>query len=460
MASITFGANQVSSFALDEFNKNTRGLQRTTERLSSGLKVNKPADDAALFSVGNSLAIQRALGQQGVRNLSDGISATNIADAALGTLSSIVSQQKELAEQAANGVLTSDQRSALNSQAQALATEFNRIVSETEFNGTNLLDSSVKGITIDTGNGTDGTVEAEILGFGEVSSVTTGLGTYTPQVLSPSNQGLTTRYFVYDMDGDGADDIVTAGGEGQGGGNYIMSVSIYFGDSSGTLSEDYNDTRAGVMGGNFLGLSVLGLGVADLDGAKGIDIRVDFSATDDLLGVANDSIGIFNTTTQAYGLFTDNGTVFADISTTGSTTGDFNGDGIIDQVSLLGPGTLQVDIQDTVTTVTDAIDLSQDVISLTTATGAQDALTTLQESQDTIDLVRGRVGASISRLEAATEVTRQNYEAATNNLLDIDVAEEVGEQASLRIKQQAAAAVLAQANQIPQVAFQLLQGAL
>lgn len=459
MAPITFGPNQVTSFALDEFNRNTRNLQQSAERLSTGLKVNRPADNSALFAVGNSLEIQRVLGQRGVRNLSDGVSATNIADAALSELTSIVTKQKELAEQAANGVLTSDQRNALNTQAQALASEYNRIVSETEFNGTKLLNGEVKGITIDTGNGADGTVEADILGFkGSVDTIVSGTGTYTTSSLNSSNQGLAMRFFVSDLDGDGYDDIVTAGGEDTGPNDYVLSISIFFGNASGTLSEDFTDSSAGSLADPLFGITVNGAGIGDIEPDGDIDIIADFSAIDTNLVATEEVKSSASAGGQSYGALQDAAVGYDDISSAGTLTGDFNGDGVTDSVTQIGFGALSLSIQDTVTTLSDAVDISQEAISLTSVTNAQEALTTLETNQETIDLVRGRVGASLSRLEAATQVTKQNYEAATNNLLDIDVAEEISNQTGTLIKQEAAAAVLAQANQIPAVAFQLLQG--
>ena len=125
---ITIGTNIASMRAQRQLGKATEQLSSAYERLSSGQRINHASDDAAGLAVATSLKSDARIFSQGVRNFNDGISLLNVSQSALQALSSIVARQQELAEQAANGTYTSSQRSALNTEASALTSEYNRIV--------------------------------------------------------------------------------------------------------------------------------------------------------------------------------------------------------------------------------------------------------------------------------------------------------------------------------------------
>ncbi len=124
---ITLGCNVASLIAQRELAKGTSALNNSFTRLSSGLRINRASDDRAGLSIASSLNSDRRVYLQGIRNLNDGVSALSIADGGLQELSGILVRMKELAEQAANGVYGTSQRAALNLEAQALKSEYNRI---------------------------------------------------------------------------------------------------------------------------------------------------------------------------------------------------------------------------------------------------------------------------------------------------------------------------------------------
>lgn len=124
--------------AIRNLNSTTGDLNRASERLSSGLRINRASDDAAGLAIAATLrADVRTLGQA-VRNVNDGISLINIADGALSQLSEILQRCTEIAEQAANGVYSVVQKQPLQIEMEALLSEVDRIAETTHFNGLKL----------------------------------------------------------------------------------------------------------------------------------------------------------------------------------------------------------------------------------------------------------------------------------------------------------------------------------
>ncbi|MFW6244085.1 MAG: flagellin [Desulfovibrionales bacterium] len=120
-------------------------LAVSTRRLSSGLRVGTAADDAAGLAVRELLRADIASLNQGVRNANDAISMIQTADGALQVIDEKLIRMKELAEQAATGTYSSDQRVIIDKEYQAMASEITRIATATDFNGVKLLDGSLTG---------------------------------------------------------------------------------------------------------------------------------------------------------------------------------------------------------------------------------------------------------------------------------------------------------------------------
>ncbi|MDR1921365.1 MAG: flagellin, partial [Candidatus Adiutrix sp.] len=118
-------------------------LATSTQRLSSGLRINSAADDAAGLAIREMMRADIAVTQQGIRNAADAISLIQTADGALGVIDEKLIRMKELAEQAATGTYTTVQRDIINSEYQAMAREIDRIANATNFNGLKLLDGSI-----------------------------------------------------------------------------------------------------------------------------------------------------------------------------------------------------------------------------------------------------------------------------------------------------------------------------
>ena len=136
---ITLGSNIASLQAQRRLSTATDGLNRTYERLSSGQRINRASDDAAGLAIADSLKASQRIATVAIRNANDGISTIGIADSALSEIGNVLTRLAELAEQSANGVFSTTQRSALSNEFVALASEIERIATTTTFNGVALL---------------------------------------------------------------------------------------------------------------------------------------------------------------------------------------------------------------------------------------------------------------------------------------------------------------------------------
>jgi len=118
-------------------------LATSLQRLSSGPRINSAKDDAAGLQISNQLTSQIRGMTVAARNASDGISLAQIAEGAMDEVSNIFQRMRELAVQSANGTNSSNERTALDSEYQALSSEVTRIAGNTRFGNTNLLDGTL-----------------------------------------------------------------------------------------------------------------------------------------------------------------------------------------------------------------------------------------------------------------------------------------------------------------------------
>lgn len=171
---ITIGSNIAALGAQRRLAQSSGSLTKSFERLSSGLRINRASDDAAGLAIAASLNADARVYAQGIRNLNDGISMLSIAEGGLRELSAITTRQAELAEQAANGVYSVKQRAALDAEARALTSEYNRIVATTSYNNLDLLNrDSATLLALQAGYGSSATLSVALglaSGSGSTSS--------------------------------------------------------------------------------------------------------------------------------------------------------------------------------------------------------------------------------------------------------------------------------------------------
>jgi flagellin len=283
--------------------KATQQYSSAIQRLSSGLRINQPSDDPAGLAVSSSLKLDSKTFTQAIRNVNDAISLTNINQGALEELSSITARQKELAEQSANGVLTTAQRVALNVEANALVDEFNRIVAATTFNGRETLSASNNYLQVQAGYGSDGSVNLQTN-----TELDRLIGTGAFSLQSSTNTGdMLTGAQIGDINGDGYNDVALKN-------STDTRVLIYFGDASGSFA-----TSRSLVFSTGSSDAILSLNDLNNDGRSDIILA-----------------SAFNNNKQIY-ISNSDGSFLAVRTVTGGGDGtkysDFNGDGNIDLLS-------------------------------------------------------------------------------------------------------------------------------
>ena len=136
--------HNISALIANAHLKNTnKALDKSMERLSSGFRINRAADDAAGMAISQKMKTQIAGLEQASRNASDGISVIQTAEGALGEVQAILQRARELSVQSANGTNTAEDRDAIQKEIDQLMQEVDRISTDTEFNTKSLLNGSI-----------------------------------------------------------------------------------------------------------------------------------------------------------------------------------------------------------------------------------------------------------------------------------------------------------------------------
>lgn len=341
MALITVGSNIPSLKAQRALGKSTDQLLQSSERLSSGLRINRASDDAAGLAISTHLTNQARIFNQGLRNINDGISLLNVAESGLSSLTDIVTRIKELAEQSANGTYSSTQRRSIDTEAQSLRDEFNRIINTNSFNGLKLLDGTSISLQVQAG---ENAVSGKELFIGSSAAAIANSGTLRAPV---TYEGNGVAQVISDFNGDGFKDIAVATNTASG-----LLVSLGNGDGSFKAYSSYSDGLSPiyVRGGDFNRDGILDLTtvsgtvttilIGNNNGSFKASVSYATGATTavSVSDITNDGIlDLLVTGTNFIGIVAGNGdgTFKARVSITLAATevaetGDVNGDGNLD----------------------------------------------------------------------------------------------------------------------------------
>ncbi len=245
--------NSISSLvAENSLDQTAAGQQKALQQLSTGLKINSSADDAAGLAIADGLQANTTALAQSYTNVSDGISFLQVADGALSQVDSLLNRAVTLATESASGELTGQQRSATNTEYQSILTEIDQIGNTTQFNGTQVFtDGLTSPVQLANGGSTvTGTINpADTLSGGfDVASTIPGTGnppsdiqltdsggTSTTGNITPGNTlsgSITITSKTSEIDGVGEALSFTASGDG----STLTSNPIIAGDTlSGSL---------------------------------------------------------------------------------------------------------------------------------------------------------------------------------------------------------------------------------
>jgi flagellin len=382
--------NTAANITANALTKNERAMSQAMERLSTGQRINSAGDDAAGLAIASRMTSQVNGLNMAVRNANDGISMAQTADGAYIEVTNMLQRMRELAVQASSGTYSSADRTALNTEYQALSDEIQRIGTNTQWNGTNILDDTVgtssDGVVVmHTGANASQTISVDMGNL--ATTVSISMGTITAATGSAGATGHLTVGTV------AANDVITVNFDN---GTYDQI----------TLTADE---------------------AADVNAGSGSDVP----AFDDGTRTLTDA-GALTITIHAAGV----------LDFTGATTTS-NKTFTVSDVSISRgrhAGVANTDI--------------------TTATLAGTALTAVNAAITNINSDRATIGAGINRLEYAADNLAnisQNTSASRSRVLDADYASETTELARTQIIQQAATAMLSQANQQAQSVLALLK---
>ncbi len=146
------------------------------ERLSTGLRVNRAADDPAGLAVAIQLGAQDRSASQALRNTNDGLSMLATAEGAMGEVGNILDRMRELAVQSSSETLTSSQRSTIDDEFEELSAEIDRISASTEFNGISLGDGSPSSVNVQVGINGSASNQIELT-FSDIAATALGVDT-------------------------------------------------------------------------------------------------------------------------------------------------------------------------------------------------------------------------------------------------------------------------------------------
>lgn len=371
-------------------------LSKSLEKLSSGFRINRAADDAAGLAISEGLRSQVGGLKVAARNAQDGISVVQTAEGALTEVHSILQRLRDLGVQAANDSNDAKSRANIQTEATSLVQELDRISTSTNFNGTKLLDGSAAELAFQVG--ADGNAASQIkvnLAGANIKGVAV--------TLAGGDLGLTGTSFAI------ADHTV------------LDTAAATFTATNGTTT------------------TAITTGVLD-DTADGSGAG--FQSVDEYAAALRSDAG-----------FSSNFSVAVERDTNGAGVGiivtALNG-GTVD---VTAPGTAGVAAGSAGTALTGGI-------AFDSAINAQASISMIEAQIQTVSTARAELGAYQNRFEHSIKsisVSIENLSASESRIRDTDMALEMVNFTRAQILSQAGTAMLAQANQIPQGVLQLLR---
>ena len=391
-------------------------MQTAMERLSSGLRINSAADDAAGLAVANKMQSQLSGIKMAIRNSQDGISLVQTAEAGMGEINNMILRMRELAVQMENGIYTAKDRDNAQLEVNALLAEVDKIANNTRFNDVNVLDGSYDQ-TIRAGNTNAETIRvnigslktadnAKLTQYAVEKSISTSAATYASNTTTLNLEAFTSGKVEIDL-------VSLA---------HASFKDVFKGDSLGTF-------------------------------------RVATAAETTTAGVVDN--GLFSIDAKTGKL-----TSLAGLTTTTDATGAGGTAGQTDSEHLLGIVYVPRGSSPTLEKFVIALDIKAPVastlsgIKVETSNNASHAVETLDKALEEVSSAQAKLGAIQNRLSHNIDNLSKSAmltEQSVGRVVDADFATETSNLSKQQILNQAATAMLAQANQSKQSVLSLLQ---
>lgn len=457
---LTINTNIASLNAQNNLSKSQGALNQALARLSSGLRINSPADDPAGYSIAQRMTAQVNGFDQASRNANDGISFAQVANGALTTVTDALQSIRTLAVQAANSTNSAQDRQALNLQVQQSISQVNSTAQDTQFNGQSILNGGLSSLVFQVGANAGQTisvtgldVRGQNLGaaYGDGSSVNTANlanatgtvdlnnvavdltnshGSVSDVVAAINNVSSQSGVYAQRTDSTTASIGVVSAASGAGGSLSIDGVTINL--SAGVSGQAVADAiNAYTTQTNVTATTGAG-GAITLKDSTGADITV--------TGSANVGVASGGTITAGVELYTKVG---GSITVSGDST----------TLSNLGLSGTNVDFSSLNT-------LTLNNTNVLTYSGATDAMKAMDFALSQLSNLGGQLGALQSRFQSTIsnlQSASQNTTAALSRIQDANFASETANLSRAQILQQAGVAMVAQANAQPQMALSLLK---
>jgi flagellin len=466
---------------------NENKLSTSMARLSSGIRINSAKDDAAGLAISTRMTSEIRGLSQAVRNANDGISVAQIAEGALGEITNILQRLREISVQSANASNNDTDRSFLNTEAVQLTAEVARIGLMSNFNNVKLLDGSFANKQFQVGSNNGETITFTTIGDSQASA----LGSIT--ILADGTKTSATAAAAADL----------TAGNGIGA-ETDLKLSTALGGTSGAIAYAAKDDAKAIAGkintaANAIGVTAVATNSATLGTfvsagtigftLNGVAVQGVVSSTADLTPLAAVINGQTANTgvTASFASTTNKSEItltavdgrdigILDLTNTGATkTAVFSGVSLDPAGNDSSVKTGVVTLTSSKGTIT-ATDANNDVfasngtinsaltavsaIDISSVAGANTALTTIDAALTQVNNTRASLGGLMNRFEASISnqnTSIANLSASRSRILDADYAVETTNMARAQIIQQAATAMLAQANQSQQSVLALLK---
>lgn len=286
---LVINSNIASINAQRQLMNSGNALDRATERLSSGNRINSAKDDAAGLAIGNRMTSQVRGLDQAVRNANDGVSMIQTAEGALQESTNILQRMRELAVQSANGIYNDADRRTLNAEVQQLKSELDRISETTSFNGRSLLDGSLGTTALQVGSQANQTLDVSIGSFS-----TNSMGGASADIVGAATTGGLASLSAMVDDTWTINDIdigTLAGGTTLNDKLALLNADL---DGNGAKASTLVETTATTTGSGVLiaGTSQLTIAVVDGNGLTQSYVITGTNNMDELVKKINEETGV------------------------------------------------------------------------------------------------------------------------------------------------------------------------
>lgn len=486
--SIVINTNVPSLTAQSALSNSGLELDQALERLSTGLRINSAADDAAGLAIANRLEAQIGGLDVAVQNANDGISLAQTAEGALQESTDLLLRMRNLAIQSINDSNSNSDRSDIQLEVAQLQSELNRVSNTTSFGSTNLLDGSFVNKNIQVGAFADQTISFSIANSsGNVlgNNAYTSTGTMENAVLGNGATNNTAAQNITVSGNSGSATVVVSAA--QSANSIATAVNNNSNTTGVTATASTTATISNLSGNGQVDFSLTG------SNANAVNITASVTTGDltELMNAINNvsaqtgitasagnngNASLVLTSTAGYDINLDNYTNTAAANATVQVAGGGGAavtltSGTANNGATVG-GSVVFSSTNTFTLTTTAANTvlaaasetsalsSVSSIDLSTGQGATNAiavidaaLTQIDDSRANLGAIENRLGFTISNLGDISN----NEAAAESRIRDADFAQETANLTRAQILQQAGTSILSQANSVPQMALKLLQ---